>query len=338
MHMQKLMDEQQTVAIAVDNVRKSYDSEEVLCGVNLRIPVGVFYALMGPNGSGKSTLISIIAGTCSPDSGSVEIFGFNPPDDGIEMKRFMGYVPQENFSSPHLTGRENLVYFARLFGLSKSEAEAETKRLLEMMELSGHAEKRVSKYSGGMRKRLEVATALFPGVSILILDEPTTGLDPSARKDFLGLLKRINENGITVFLVTHIGEDAEAASLIGFMNDGQIVMEDEPGKLKRESGLQSAILIDVHPKSNRVALALAALDDECAIVETPDGFKMLCTHAEDVVHQVVLALKKIGCTATRIETVMPSLEDVFFAATRCDAEGETALLEIAPGARRRVSL
>ena len=336
--MQKQIEEQQMVAIAVDNVRKSYDREEVLCGVNLRIPAGVFYALMGPNGSGKSTLTSIIAGTNSPDSGTVEILGISSADGGIETKRFVGYIPQENFSSPHLTGRENLVYFAGLLGLSRSNAEAETKRLLEMMGLSGHAEKRVSNYSGGMRKRLEVATALFPGVRILILDEPTTGLDPSARKDFLGLLKQINEDGITVFLVTHIGEDAEAASLIGFMNDGQIVMEDEPGKLKRESGLQSAILIDIYPKSDRVALALAALDDDCAVVEIPDGFKLLCSHAEDVVHQVVLALKKIGCTATRIETVMPSLEDVFFAATRCAVEGETALLEIALGARRRVPL
>ena len=325
-------------AIVVDNVCKSYNGEKVLCGVNLRIPAGMFYALMGPNGSGKSTLTSIIAGTNSLDSGTVEIFGISSADGGIETKRFVGYIPQENFSSPHLTGRENLVYFAGLLGLSRSEAEAETKRLLEMMGLSGHAEKRVSNYSGGMRKRLEVATALFPGVRILILDEPTTGLDPSARKDFLSLLKRINEDGITVFLVTHIGEDAEEASLIGFMNDGQIVMKGEPGKLKRESGLQSAILIDVYPKSNRVALALAALDDECAVAETPDGFKLLCSHAEDVVHQVVLALKKIGCTATRIETVMPSLEDVFFAATRCAVEGETDLLEIALGARRRVPL
>ena len=326
------------VAIAVNNVCKSYDGEQVLCGANLRIPVGVFYALMGSNGSGKSTLTSIIAGTNSPDSGAVEIFGVNPTDDGIETKRFMGYVPQENFSSPHLTGRENLVYFARLFGLSKTEAEAETKRLLEMMDLSEHAEKRVSKYSGGMRKRLEVATALFPGVRILILDEPTAGLDPSARKEFLGLLKRINEDGITVFLVTHIGEDAEAASLIGFMNGGQVVMENEPEQLKRESGLQSAILIDVYPKSDRVALALAALDDECAVVETPDGFKMLCSHAEDVVHQVVLALKKIGCTATRIETVTPSLEDVFFAAIGRAAKSESALLKPASALQRRVSL
>jgi ABC-2 type transport system ATP-binding protein len=169
------MEEQQMVAIAVDNVRKSYDSEEVLRGVNLRIPAGVFYALMGPNGSGKSTLTSIIAGTNSPDSGTVEIFGISSTDGGIETKRFVGYIPQENFSSPHLTGRENLVYFAGLLGLSRSKAEAETKRLLEMMGLSGHAEKRVSNYSGGMRKRLEVATALFPGVRILILDEPTTG-------------------------------------------------------------------------------------------------------------------------------------------------------------------
>jgi ABC-type multidrug transport system ATPase subunit len=338
MHMQNLMDEQQTVAIAVDNVRKSYDSEDVLCGVNLRLPVGVFYALMGPNGSGKSTLVSIIAGTSSPDGGAVKIFGINPGDDGIETKRFMGYVPQENFSSPHLTGRENLVFFARLFGLSKSEAEAETKRLLEMMELSDHAEKRVSDYSGGMRKKLEVATALLPGVRILVLDEPNTGLDPSARRDFLDFLKQINETGTTILLVTHIGEDAEAASLVGFMSGGKIILEDSPGKLKRASRLQNTIFIDIYPKSDRVAIALAALDDDCAVVETPDGFKMLCSHPEDIVHQVVLTLKKIGCAATRIEMVTPSLEDVFFAATRYTAEDEIVLPEIPLDSRMGVSM
>jgi len=179
-------------AIRVENLTKRYGVNEVLKGVNLKVDEGEFYALMGPNGSGKTTLASIIASVRIPTSGSVDIYGRK----SWQAKEWIGYVPQENFSSPKLTGRENLMYFARLLGYSGSQAESLVNEMLGRIGLSADADKRVDKYSGGMRKRLEVATALFPGVRILILDEPTTGLDPSARRKFLGLVEEVKDKSL----------------------------------------------------------------------------------------------------------------------------------------------
>lgn len=308
-------------AITINNVQKSYGNIEVLKGVSLKIGQGDFYALMGPNGSGKTTLTSIIACTSLPTRGTVEIHGHNIVEAAEKGKELIGYVPQENFSSPHLTAKETLIYFARLFGLSKAEAKKIAKDLLDKMGLAEDTEKRVANYSGGMRKRLEVATALLPGVRVLILDEPTTGLDPSARKNFLGLIKGINKEGTTVFFVTHIGEDAEVASRVGFMDEGKIVIEDEPKQLKKRSGLQNVVNIDTALKTNEVADVLQHFSDNGKILETENGYKIYCEKPEEVTPSIVRSLDKIRCTATRIETAPPSLEDAFFKLTEKSLRG-----------------
>ena len=215
-------------AVTVEKLTKKYGDNEVLKGVNLKIAEGEFYALMGPNGSGKTTLASIIVSVRFPTSGKIEIYGKKPEN----AKELIGYVPQESFSSPILTGKENLMYFAGLLGYSKNTSEKTVNELLKKIGLSEDANKRVSDYSGGMRKRLEVATALFPGIKILILDEPTTGLDPSARRKFLGLIQELRKEKTTVLLITHIGADAELASRVGLIDEGKIIAEDEPERLK----------------------------------------------------------------------------------------------------------
>ncbi len=308
-------------AIICKNIHKSYENTEVLKGVSLEIVQGEFYALMGPNGSGKTTLTSIVACTSLPTRGTVEIHSHNIVEAAEKVKELIGYVPQENFSSPHLTGKETLIYFARLFGFSKAEAKKIAEDLLDKMGLTEAAEKRVANYSGGMKKRLEVATALFPGVRVLILDEPTTGLDPSARKKFLGMIKSINKEGTTVFFVTHIGEDAEVASRVGFMDEGRIVMEDEPKQLKKRSGLRNVVNIDTSLKANEVVNVLQHFSDNGKILETEKGYKIYCEKPEDVTPSIVRSLDKIGCAATRIETAPPSLEDVFFKLTEKSLRG-----------------
>jgi len=297
-------------AIRVENLTKRYRDHEVLKEVNLNIGEGEFYALMGPNGSGKTTLASIIASVRSPTSGSVEIYGRRPE----EAKDIMCYVPQENFSSPLLTGRENLMYFAGLLGHSNPSAERMVSQMLDNVGLSEHASKRVSEYSGGMRKRLEVATALFPGVRILILDEPTTGLDPSARRKFFGLVADVKEEK-TILLITHIGADAELASTVGLIDDGRIVAEDEPEKLKKASGLKNVVNIETTIKSDRVAGALGGFSEEGKVLETDLGYRIYCKDPEKATPEIVRSLDAIGCRTTEIETVRPSLEDVFFKLT-----------------------
>ena len=298
-------------AISVEDLTKKYGDIGVLKGLNLKIEEGEFYALMGPNGSGKTTLASIMASVRSPTSGRIEIYGRKPE----KAKEFLGYVPQENFSSPILTGKENLMYFAGLLGYPKKKAEKIVDELLNKIGLSQDADKRVSDYSGGMRKRLEVATVLFPGVKFLVLDEPTTGLDPSARRKFLGLIREIKEEKTTILLITHIGADAELASRVGLIDEGEIIAEDAPEKLKKASGLKDVINIETTIKSEAVANVLSKFSEKQKVLETDVGYRVYCRDVEEATPNIVRALDAIGCKATRIETEKPSLEDVFFTLT-----------------------
>ena len=298
-------------AISVEKLIKKYGSDEVLKGVDLKIAEGEFYALMGPNGSGKTTLASIIVSVRSPTSGRIEVFGKKPENS----KELIGYVPQDNFSSPILTGKENLMYFAGLLGYSKNAGEKIVNELLNKIGLSEDADKRVADYSGGMRKRLEVATVLFPGIKILILDEPTTGLDPSARRKFLGLIEELRKEETTILLITHIGADAELASRVGLIDKGEIIAENEPERLKKASGLKNVINIETTIKSEKVANVLSSFSEGQKVLETDVGYRIYCKDIEKATPRIVRSLDAIGCKATRIETEKPSLEDVFFKLT-----------------------
>jgi ABC-2 type transport system ATP-binding protein len=301
----------QTFAVLAEKVTKKYGKKEVLKEVNLKISKGEFYALMGPNGSGKTTLASILASVKLPTSGKIQIFGKKPED----AKKITGYVPQENFSSPLLTGKENLMYFAGLLGYSKREAAEIVEGLLNKVGLGEDANKRVSHYSGGMRKRLEVATILFPSLKLLILDEPTTGLDPSARRKFLGLVQGLRNEETTILLVTHIGADADLASRVGLMDKGAIIVEDQPERLKKSSGLENVVNIETSIKNEKVANLLSKFSEKMKVLETETGYRVFTENAEEATPKIVRSLDQIGCKVIRIETAKPSLEDVFFKLT-----------------------
>ncbi|MHA3963214.1 MAG: ABC transporter ATP-binding protein [Candidatus Thorarchaeota archaeon SMTZ1-45] len=294
----------------------------MLDNLSLDIRSSDFFVLMGPNGSGKSTLLSILAGTNSFDSGSIRILGHDICNSSLEARKHIGYVPQENFCSDFLTGRENLQYFADLLGLSKAQAREEIELLVQMMDLEEAIDRRVAEYSGGMKKKLEVATALLGEPEILFLDEPTTGLDPTVRKDFLTLLREINEQGTAVLLVTHIGEDAEMASRVGFMIQGEIVAEGEPDELKEMSGLKGSIIVDAAPRSDELMLLLASLSDDCMVIEREELLELICKDTKRMIPKIVDMLYKSGFHMHRVDTRPPSLEDVFYTLTECPIRGE----------------
>ena len=310
-----------TIAINVENLSKSYNGTHVLDNVNLQIEKGEFYVLMGPNGSGKSTLLSIIAGTNPYDSGSVNIFGSDICGKKLEARGHIGYVPQQNFCSAFLTGRENLQYFAKLLGLDHSEARKQITDLLEMMQLTEDADRRVADYSGGMKKKLEIATSLLGKTEILLLDEPTTGLDPGVRKEFLKLLSEINRQGRTILLVSHIGEDAELATRVAFMVKGEIIIEDGPEELKEKSGVHSSIVVDATPRNQELLLLLASLDDNCIVTEEEDGFRISCDRPMKLIPVIMKTLEKAGYNILSIDTHPPTLEDVFYRMTSLSIRG-----------------
>jgi ABC-type multidrug transport system ATPase subunit len=298
-------------AIHVENLVKTYDSRRVLDGVNLNVAEGEFYALMGPNGSGKTTLASIIAAVKTPDSGIVEVYGKKP----AQAKEFIGYVPQENFSSPKLSGKENLVYFANLLGYSRSQATQLVAEVLEDVGLSEEADKRVAKYSGGMRKRLEVATAIFPGIKVLILDEPTTGLDPGARRSFFNMIQEIMDRKTSIILITHIGSDAELATRVGLIDNGRIIAEGTPDELKRKHAVEDVITVETAVKSNSVFSVLKGFSIDGRVAESEAGYKIYSRNGDRVLADVVRSLDQAGHKVIRIEMARPTLEDVFFRLT-----------------------
>jgi ABC-2 type transport system ATP-binding protein len=298
-------------SIHIVNLHKSYGSAYVLNGVNLDVDQGEFYALMGPNGSGKSTLSAIIASVVKFDSGTVEVFGTNP----TAARKSIGYVPQDNFSIPLLTCRENLIYFAGVLGYSGREAREMANQLLGKVDLTADADKRASQCSGGMRKRLEVATALFPGINLLILDEPTTGLDPAARREFLHLVKGAVNQGTSILLVTHLGTDAELATRVGLMYNGSIVAEDTPEALKRKYATVDVITVETNVRSQQVAHLLEAYSKDGKLAETQTGYHIYTHDGAEFVPDIIHALDRAGIKEKRIEVSTATLEDVFFRVT-----------------------
>lgn len=306
-------------AIHVENLVKTYDSRRVLDGVNLDVAEGEFYALMGPNGSGKTTLASIIAAVKTQDSGIVEVSGKKP----AQAKEFIGYVPQENFSSPKLSGRENLVYFANLLGYSRNQANQMVVEMLQSVGLSEEADKRVAKYSGGMRKRLEIATAIFPGIKVLILDEPTTGLDPAARRSFFSMIQEIMDKKTSIILITHIGSDAELAARVGLIDNGRMIAEGTPDELKRKHAVEDVITVETAAKSERVLSVLKGFSIDGRVAESEAGYKIYSRNGDRVLADVVRGLDQAGHKVMRIEMARPTLEDVFFRLTERNLQEAT---------------
>ncbi|MHA1772087.1 MAG: ABC transporter ATP-binding protein [Candidatus Thorarchaeota archaeon] len=309
------MTSQQESVVRVTNLYKSYNGTRVLENVNLSIDPKEFYVLMGPNGSGKSTLLSIIAGTRPFDSGTVEIAGHDMRRDLRAIRDTIGYVPQENFCSDFLTGRENLQYFAGLLGLTREEQRDRISWLLEITGLEDDADRRVGEYSGGMRKKLEVATAFLKDVRVMLLDEPLTGLDPSVRRDFLSMLTTIKARGTAILMVTHIGEDAEIASRIGLMVNGQIVTEGTPDSLKALSGLKSSIIVDARPKTPELVTTLASVDERSSVVDHGKSISLLCDNPAEIIPKIAERLQSSGFEIVRIDARPPTLEDVFYKLT-----------------------
>lgn len=298
-------------SIIIRDLTKRYGDRTVLDGINLTVSEGEFYALMGPNGSGKSTLSSILASVTGYDSGTVSIHGKEPE----RARNIIAYIPQENFAVPQLSGRENLCYFASLLGIGGREARSLVDGALEKVGLAGEADKQFAKYSGGMKKRLELATALFPGVRVLLLDEPTTGLDPSARRDFFALLAAVRHDHASIFLITHLGTDAEAASRVGLIHRGRIIAEGTPATLRERHTPGEVVTIETDGREGGAGSVLRAFTEGGRVARLPNGYRLFVRDGGRVLPEIVRAFGEAGIAVTRTEVSRPTLEDVFFELT-----------------------
>jgi ABC-2 type transport system ATP-binding protein len=220
-------------AIVIDGLTKDYGDVRAVDNLTLSIPEAEVFGLLGPNGSGKTTTINCLTGILKPTSGTARVGGFDVQTQGREARQIMGVSPQETAVYPYLTGRENIRLFGMLYSLPKSALGPRVDYVLEKVGLMDDAGRRVGKYSGGMKRRVSIAMALVTDPKIVLLDEPTVGMDPQARRSVWDFVLELRDKGKTIVLTTHYMEEAdELCDEVGIIDHGQLIVLGSPTELK----------------------------------------------------------------------------------------------------------
>ncbi|MEU6288794.1 ATP-binding cassette domain-containing protein [Streptomyces sp. NPDC046988] len=302
-----------TAAISAVGLRKSFGDKVVLDGVDLRIPAGSVFALLGPNGAGKTTVVKILSTLITADGGQAQVGGHDLGADPQAVRAAIGVTGQFSAVDGLITGEENMLLMADLNHLSKAEGRRVAAELLERFDLVEAAKKPASTYSGGMKRRLDIAMTLVGSPRIIFLDEPTTGLDPRSRHNMWKIIRELVTGGTTVFLTTQYLEEAdELADRIAVLNNGRIAAEGSADELKRLIPGGHVRLRFTDPTAYRAAttaLADAARDDEALTLQIPnDG-------SQRELRTVLDRLDTAGIEADELTVHTPDLDDVFFALT-----------------------
>jgi ABC-2 type transport system ATP-binding protein len=308
-------------AIVVDGLERRFDDVEAVRGVDLEVPEGEIYGFLGPNGAGKTTTVRMLTTLLLPTGGRAEVAGHDVVRDAGAVRRSIGVALQEAALDPLMTGRELIRLQATLHGLSRSEGRRRADALLRRVDLEDAADRRVGTYSGGMQRRLDLATALVHEPPVLFLDEPTTGLDPVSRKTIWEEVAKLNREGTTVFLTTQYLEEADQlANRVGIIDRGLIVAEGTPRELKGQVGRP------------RLELTLAGGSSEAAHeicvrfgkpLPAKDGKVLVeLEHGAAEVAPVVRALDDAGISVESLDLVQPTLDDVFVEKTGYHLEAE----------------
>lgn len=239
----------------LQGVHKRFGEFEALKGIDLEIPAGICFGLLGPNGAGKTTAIRILQAVSAPTEGQAQVLGMDTRDHARAIKRRIGVVGQEDNLDPDFTVHQNLTTFARFYGLAPKEASQRADALLELVELSEKADARIDALSGGMKRRLVVARALLPNPELLVLDEPTTGLDPQARQNLWSLIRRLKRDGKTVLLTTHYMDEAESlCDTITILDHGEVLDQGAPKELIQRRVGEEVIEVLGTPSDSLLAL------------------------------------------------------------------------------------
>ncbi|MFF7169047.1 ATP-binding cassette domain-containing protein [Streptomyces pseudovenezuelae] len=302
-----------TVAVSAVGLRKSYGDKVVLDGIDLRIPTGSVFALLGPNGAGKTTVVKILSTLVSADDGQALVGGHDLAADPQGVRAAIGVTGQFSAVDGLITGEENMLLMADLHHLSRRDGRGIAGELLERFDLTEAANKPASTYSGGMKRRLDIAMTLVGSPRIIFLDEPTTGLDPRARHTMWQIIRDLVSDGVTVFLTTqYLDEADELADRIAVLNDGRIVAEGTAEELKRLIPGGHVRLRFTDPDTYRSAastLGEASHDDEALTLQLPsDG-------SQRELRSILDWLDAAGVEADELTVHTPDLDDVFFALT-----------------------
>jgi ABC-2 type transport system ATP-binding protein len=294
------------------DLRKRYGDRLAVDGVGFRIAPGETYGLLGPNGAGKTTTISIICGLLSRDGGEVTIDGRPMDTRATAAKALIGYVPQELALYPDLTARENLRFFGRLYNLGGKALEARVGEVLDVTGLADRADDRAQTFSGGMQRRLNIGIGLLNSPHLLVLDEPTVGVDPQSRNAILATVEELGGQGIAVLYTTHYMEEAERlCDRIGIIDEGHLKAEGTRRELVALVGERDRVGLAASGDLPAAAQALAALDRVEEVTLREGGLDLIVDGARQALPRILETAAAAGASVAGVEIAEPDLEAVF---------------------------
>jgi len=304
------------LAIEACGLIREFGVNRAVDGVDLAIPRGEIYGFLGPNGAGKSTTVRVLCTLLAPTAGSARVAGHDVVAKPGDVRIRIGLALQEAALDDKQSGREILELQARLYGLEASTRRERVGRAIELADIGDAIDDWVRTYSGGMKRRLDVAASLIHDPEVLFLDEPTTGLDPVSRVRVWEEVRRLNEfHGVTVFLTTQYLEEADAlAHRVGIIDQGRIVEEGTPADLKRAVGAD-VIVVELHDELERAADIARALPRVDEVTVGSRGMTISTANGASLVAQVAVALSESGVATESLTVRTPSLDDVFLRAT-----------------------
>ena len=308
--------------VSATGLTKSFGDNHVLQGIDIKVERGTMLALLGPNGAGKTTTVKILSTLLKADGGEVYIEGYDVRNDADKVRTVIGLTGQSAAVDEMLTGRENLVMMGRLYRLTKDSAKARAQELLEDFDLVKAAERPVKTYSGGMRRRLDLAVSLIATPPVIFLDEPTTGLDPRSRLAMWGIINKLKEQGTTILLTTQYLEEADQlADRIVVIDGGKVIAEGTASQLKAKVGKDRLELIFADAKNQKAAkdtLASAVVDSD----EKEHSVTLVITDTNRDVKVTLEKLSDAGISLRSLNVHQPTLDDVFLSLTGKQTQGD----------------
>ncbi len=302
-------------AIEMKGVTKFYGKVRALDDLSLEVQEGEIFGLLGPNGAGKTTTIKILITLLRPTEGEVKVHGYDVVRQAKEVRQRIGYVPQERALDRFLTGREHLHLLANLYHLPPSSAAQQIDRLLTLVDLKDKADELVSNYSGGMKRKLDIACGLIPNPNLLFLDEPTLGLDIQSRIRIWDYIRRLKAQGMTILMSTNYLDEADQlCDRIAIVDRGQVKAIGSPTQLKQGLGGDRLLLRLAPAKADQMeilAKALQEMDKVRRVSHTDTALELRVASSEAVLPAVLKRVTDSGCHVETVQYSRPSLEDVF---------------------------